>query len=95
MEKEVQKLLDRASRKILEKISDFELPIHSMYKSFHPQQGSGCANLQNTPEQSAELARCTHQRDHNGLSHQYNATSKTKTIAFTGHYALKHYRSQL
>lgn len=96
MREKIQGLLDGISFDVLEKIRDFELSIHSMYKSFHPRQNTGCANHSNTPNQDEVLNNCQFNRDHLEQTHRYSTTdAEAKTIAYQGNYTLEQYKSNV
>ncbi|WP_199610004.1 AHH domain-containing protein [Flocculibacter collagenilyticus] len=86
----VDMLMNEISLDLVEKISQFRIPLTSVFRNFKPSSYVGCANKVKISEVQDRVGRCYHDRNHQGQTHYLNPHAEKnknpKEITYTKSY---------
>lgn len=78
--KTVQDILNRVSKKIVNNINSYSLPISRIYSVFNESSEIGCGNSVNIKEHQMTASICKSTRDHIGETHPMYKSGKDRRI---------------
>ncbi|RZG13941.1 hypothetical protein EXT47_15095 [Pseudoalteromonas sp. CO342X] len=92
---EIQKLINKESRKILRKIAEFRVALTPIYSNFKPASKVGCSNHSEIVECEGSLSRCDCDRTHIGQLNYLYPNAKTRKVGKRISYSKSFYQLEV